>query len=57
MIGCMKNTIKNPNDPPDPAVEVLIIDNDVSHAETVAESLTEWVSTAGWQAREWKGRE
>ncbi len=35
----MKDAAKNSNDQPGPAAEVLIIDNDVSHAETVAESL------------------
>ncbi len=38
----MKDTEKNPKTPEtrlDPPAEVLIIDNDQSHAETVAESL------------------
>src|SRR3972149_4404866 len=35
----MKADKKNANDQPGPAAEVLIIDNDVAHAETVAESL------------------
>ncbi len=35
----MKDTTKNNNDQPGPPAEVLIIDNDLSHAETVAESL------------------
>ena len=35
----MKDTTKNTSEQSGPPAEVLIIDNDLTHAETVAESL------------------